>query len=112
MTRRFMMVVGALFLLLSFTPLRFTPVQAQGADNPYIYYYSGDLNAFVIEHADGTDTRVLGKGLMPIPDAYSSYYMGGPGWSPSGKWFAWTAAQESSGGSSGDKPYVISADGS
>ncbi|HML22848.1 MAG TPA: hypothetical protein PKD09_14450, partial [Aggregatilinea sp.] len=39
------------------------PVAAQGdseSDAPYIYYYSSDHNAFVIERADGTDTRLLG----------------------------------------------------
>jgi WD40 repeat protein len=63
------------------------PVAAQGdgdSDAPYIYYYSYAHNAFVIERADGTDTRLLGEGLP-------GGIMDGPGWSPSGNWFAWTA---------------------
>ncbi|MCI0711872.1 MAG: hypothetical protein L0154_17075 [Chloroflexi bacterium] len=56
------------------------------SDAPYIQYYSDYLNAFVIERADGSDSRVLGEGLFP-PDAWSvsSHDMK---WSPSGEWLA------------------------
>jgi hypothetical protein len=55
-----------------------------GSDAPYIYYYSSEHDAFVIERADGTDTHLLGEGTSGGVD--------GPGWSPSGKWFAWTTS--------------------
>jgi hypothetical protein len=59
-------------------------LKAQDAP-PYIYYFSDVLNGIVVERADGTDSRILAQGLMP-PDIDS---ISGPGWSPSGKWFAW-----------------------
>lgn len=58
-----------------------------GSDAPYLYYFSGDLNAWVIERADGSDRRLLGQGLMPEETNNATGY----GWSPSGKWFAWTS---------------------
>ncbi|HML22685.1 MAG TPA: WD40 repeat domain-containing protein [Aggregatilinea sp.] len=71
-------------------------VRAQGdgeSDAPYIYYYSNVHNAFVIERADGTDTHLLGEGVTgPAPvigELPSAVAVSGPGWSPSGKWFAW-----------------------
>ncbi len=66
------------------------PAAALDVSNPYIYYFSDKLNAFIVERADGTDTRVLGAGLMDDP-ADAGVYVDGPGWSPSGEWFAWTA---------------------
>ncbi len=55
---------------------------------PYLYYYSHLFNAFVIERADGSDSRLFGAGLMP--NQYLHTF--GPGWSPSGKWLAWVSA--------------------
>jgi WD40 repeat protein len=60
---------------------------AQTAAPPYVYYYSDTLNAFVIERADGTDSRAIAQDLMPADHTIIS----GPGWSPSGQWFAWTS---------------------
>jgi len=81
---------------------------AEFATSPYIYYFSDKINAFIIEHADGTDTRVLGRGVMP-PGVDR---VDGPGWSPSGKWFAWTAEKFSYYGQTlFKKSYLISADG-
>lgn len=60
------------------------PATAQD-DPPYIYYYSGTLNGIVVERADGTDSRILGQGLMPE----AANFVDGPGWSPDGRWFAW-----------------------
>jgi WD40 repeat protein len=90
-----------------------SPSHAQEPSNPYIYYFSDALNAFVIERADGTDTHVLGDGLMALTGEAHDIHVAGPGWSPSGRWFAWTAAQVSSSGWgwSGYRPYVLSADG-
>ncbi len=86
---------------------------AQESSNPYIYYFSDTLNAFIIERADGTDTRVLGEGLMGFTASADNIYVIGPGWSPSGQWFAWTAAQAGLYGYSGAgfRPYAFQADG-
>jgi len=60
------------------------------ADNvPYIYYYSNVLNGIVIERVDGTDSRIIGQGLMPE----SATVVDGPGWSPDGRWFVWRGYQ-------------------
>ncbi|HYO88064.1 MAG TPA: hypothetical protein VER79_05415 [Candidatus Limnocylindrales bacterium] len=59
---------------------------------PYIYYYSPELNAMIVERADGTDTRVFGQG-MNIPTF-------GPGFSPNGDWFASSAGENVEGSSS------------
>jgi WD40 repeat protein len=61
----------------------FLPVRAEEQPAPYLYYYSDTLQGFVVERADGSDSRVLGREwigetIHPI------------GWSPSGKWLAWT----------------------
>ena len=90
-----------------------SPVHAQDdASNPYIYYFSDTLDAFIIERADGTETRVLGDGLMTVAGAPHSTYVDGPGWSPSGKWFAWTAQFRDFGYRwSHYRPYILSADG-
>lgn len=63
------------------------PLTAQDvpSDAPYLYYFDDYLNAFVIERADGTDSRILGEGLMPS----NVNSLTGAGWSPSGEWFAW-----------------------
>lgn len=56
---------------------------------PYVMYFQPDAldPHFVIERADGTDSRKFGAGLMSR-DVNSVF---GPGWSPSGEWFAWGA---------------------
>jgi hypothetical protein len=54
---------------------------------PYIYYYSFEDQAFIIEHADGSDRRILASYLLPEGHTTIS----GAGWSPSGEWFAWTS---------------------
>ena len=67
-----------------------SPVTAQEAtdspttedDVPYIYYYSNVLNGIVIERADGTDSRIIGQGL--VDEDVAAIY--GPGWSPDGRW--------------------------
>lgn len=91
-----------------------SPCQAQEPANPYIYYYSDTFNAFIIERADGTDTRVLGDGLMPWPEEDQAMEVDGPGWSPSGRWFAWTYAYVDAYGGRSEicNPLIVSADGS
>lgn len=83
-----------LLIILLVLMLRF---EAQTSDAPYLYYYSKPLNAFVIERADGTDSRTLGENVLPA-DAEVVY----GSWSPSGKWLAWHTFSEMG---------IISADG-
>lgn len=51
---------------------------------PYLYYYSRMLGGLVIERADGTDSRHIAADVIPP----GSEGIAGPGWSPSGKYFA------------------------
>src|SRR5687767_4111577 len=51
---------------------------------PHIYFFSGLRNAFVVERADGTDSFLLGEGLVGGHDE-----LGRVEWSPSGHYFSW-----------------------
>lgn len=57
------------------------------SDAPYLYYYSDYHNAFVIERADGTDTRLLGAANGPHPSGIYWTSISGQGWSADGQWF-------------------------
>jgi hypothetical protein len=105
-------------LLLSLLLLLVSPVTAQEStetpttvdDVPYIYYYSGALNGIVIERADGTDSRIIGQGL--VDDAASIYGVQGAGWSPDGRWFAWSVLRPGvSLYTAAGEGYITSADG-
>jgi hypothetical protein len=78
-----------LYALVSLLFLMMMPTYTKGNDGfgdaPYIYYYSRALNGVVIERANGSDSRIVGKDLMPEP----AEIVVGPGWSPDGRWFAW-----------------------
>jgi hypothetical protein len=65
-------------------------VGAEFSEAPYLYYYSHALNGIVIERADGTDSRIVGQGLIRYPKQV--FAVSGPGWSPDGRWFAWRTA--------------------
>ncbi|MEQ8674093.1 MAG: hypothetical protein RLP44_27670 [Aggregatilineales bacterium] len=86
----------------------FTTVRAQSEEAPYIYYHSEVLNAIVIERADGSDSRMIAQDVMPENHTIVS----GPGWSPSGRWFAWTSTYSTEYYQSPSKIWLISADGS
>jgi hypothetical protein len=75
-----------LLIVLLHTP--FTHAEQALSDAPYLYYYSNEVRAIIVERADGTDSRILGDGL-----ASTGYYdnLIDAGWSPSGQWLAWTA---------------------
>src|SRR5687767_8446340 len=62
---------------------------AEGEPPPYLYYYSNTLNAFVVERADGTDSRILAHEIVGA-DVQSVNMVG---WSPSGDWLAWVEDQ-------------------
>lgn len=67
-------------VLIAITPFYVVDSQAT-EDVPYLYYHDSDSGEIVIERADGTDRHVLVEtGAITI---------NGPGWSPSGEYFAW-----------------------
>jgi len=74
---------------------------------PYLYYYSDVLNSYVIERADGTDSRLIAHNLMDEP----AQMIGGAGWSPSGRWLAWSARELGGYGYHDGKGYAASIDG-
>lgn len=54
---------------------------------PMIYYFSEADNGLIVEAADGSQRQILAPYDLPADKD-----MVGPGWSPSGQWFAWTTA--------------------
>jgi hypothetical protein len=62
-----------------------TVVRAQENPSPYLYYYSEEVDAFVIERADGSDRYTFGQGMIPS-DTRSVNWLA---WSPSGEWLSW-----------------------
>ncbi|MCI0709094.1 MAG: hypothetical protein L0154_02930, partial [Chloroflexi bacterium] len=79
-----------------------------GDDIPYLMAFATDpAPHFIIERADGTDSRIFAADVM----AADTNMVAGPGWSPSGQWFAWTANALYKETNTGDRPYVVSVDG-
>lgn len=76
-------VLGLLTSLL-ITITGFAQALPPSSDDPYLYYYSDVLNGIVIERADGSDSRLLGQGMMDEP----AQTISSGGWSPSGRWLA------------------------
>jgi hypothetical protein len=107
---KYLILVTILFLLASTTIAQDaeSPPATQD-DAPYLYYYSQALNSVVIERADGTDSRIIGQGLVD-EDVVFVYR---PGWSPDGQWFAWRVWRREGyyGYGSAGRGYVTSADG-
>lgn len=100
-----------LLLFLWFCLLTLSPALAQDNltdDIPYIYYYSTPLNGIVIERADGSDSRIIGQGLVDDPYLYRVY---GPGWSPDSEWFAWWVADPLNYYPEAGQGYAVSSDG-
>jgi WD40 repeat protein len=81
--------------------------EAQTDDVPYLYYFSREVNAFIIERADGADRHWLGQGLA----RENASMIDGPGWSPSGSWLAWTENRLTVEQDHGDNPFVVNANG-
>jgi hypothetical protein len=92
--RIFWVIISAYILM----PFR-TDVQSQGDDSPLIYYYSQDNAAFIIETAAGERHEILASFALR-----EHMQIAGPGWSPSGQWFAWF---ERSQGAAPSNAYVI-----
>jgi WD40 repeat protein len=88
-----------------------SPIHARQAtsDAPYLYYFSDVLNAFVIERADGTDTRILGKDVMKSD---YGFVLEDVVWSPDGQWLAWLKNELDAPTRFSQTPYAIRADGS
>ncbi len=81
------------------------PVNAQDDAPPYLFYYSRMLGGLIIERADGTDSRLIGRdAILPGTTGIS-----GPGWSPSGRYFATYNITYSLGGGGSDNPVIIDA---
>lgn len=55
---------------------------------PYLYYYSPLIGGFVIERADGSDSRAVGVGFS---DSTQNEILA-PLWSASGRWMVWQTA--------------------
>lgn len=74
---------------------------------PYIYYYSDLEHAFVIERADGTDSRLLAQGVMPEEhNVIDSLH-----WSPSGEYLAGRGHLYSGPGAFVVGGYLVGSDG-
>ncbi len=83
------------------------PVEAQTDEVPYLYYFSREFNAFIVERADGTDRHWLGQGLA----RENASNIDGPGWSQSGEWLAWTENRFTVEQNHGDNPFAIHING-
>jgi WD40 repeat protein len=83
------------------------PAEAQTDEAPYLYYFSREFNAFMIERADGTDRHWLGQGIA----RENASNIDGPGWSPSGQWLAWTENRFTIEQNHGNNPFVMHIDG-
>jgi len=64
MRRHMLLVIGLMALILSFSTS--VPARGQSSDTPYIYFPSDSTSARIIERADGSVTRILDAGLMPL----------------------------------------------
>ena len=83
-------------------------ISQSGDEIPYLMAFSTDPSPhYVIERADGMDSRVFASGLM----ASDVNHVAGSGWSASGQWFAWTANALYTETNTGDRPYILNANG-
>lgn len=99
-------LVVACVLLLTGQPIA-SQLQPRDAA-PYLMAFSTDPSPhFVIERADGTDSRTFAVDVM----AADTNQVSGAGWSPSGRWFAWTAGAYYDVTDTGMHPFVLSVDG-
>ncbi len=73
-----------LILIVLICMMGWLTVEADEIKPPYLYYYSRMLGGIIIERADGTDSHHIGADIIPA----GMTGIGGPGWSPSGKFFA------------------------
>ncbi len=83
-----------------------TSVALAQSPEPYIYYFSDILHAFVIERADGSDSRAIGQEVIPATHNAAT----GAGWSPSGRWLAFTTYYDSGFRGGAWEPNLLKAD--
>jgi hypothetical protein len=62
-------------------------ISLQPSDAPFVYYYSWERGAFIVSRADSSDSHVPARFSVP----HQLTHIQGPGWSPSGQWFAWNS---------------------
>jgi WD40 repeat protein len=79
---------------------------AQSDTPPYLYYFSPPLNAFVIERADGSESRLLGQGTFEQGTNFATGE-----WSPSGRWFAGYTGSFGEGGLGRSRSFLFNVDG-
>jgi hypothetical protein len=100
-------LTATLLLTLAFVGIN-RPLQAQSdSPPPYLYYYSQLLGGLIIEHPDGTDSRQIAADVIP-PNLTG---LVGPGWSPSGKYFAAYGVDYSGYGGYNASAYLIDLNG-
>lgn len=63
-------------------------------NNPYIWWYADTYAAFVVERADGSDSRFIATGINPEENNVFE----DAAFSPSGEWFAWRSEPLGQGG--------------
>jgi len=113
MRHRFPWLAGLMMVITGLTGISPVPLHAQSTVPlaPFVYYYSEHRAAFIVERADGSDSRILAAFSYPVDTPAQE--IDGPGWSPSGQWFAWNTRAYSDGGTgTGASPaWVIQRDG-
>jgi hypothetical protein len=89
--RRWLVKLGSVGVLCAVLALGTITIGAQPeADAPFLYYYSAEQGAFIVERADGTEREILAQVEVAGDKVV------GPGWSPSGRWLAWTVTSSTS----------------
>lgn len=75
-----------ILVVISLFSMATNPARSVGSTSsvPFLYYYSYENSAFIVERADGTDRRILASYQLT-----NDHMMTGPGWSHSGDWLAW-----------------------
>lgn len=102
-----LIVLAGVFVITRLDTTRPPQSQLSNEPIPYIYYYSDLEHAFVIERADGTDSRLLAQGVMPENhDTIDSVH-----WSPSGEYLAWRSHRHNGPGSFSVSGWVVSSNG-
>lgn len=89
------------------------PAAAQSSA-PFIQYFDADRLTFVIERADGTESRdFLAVSVPPIAEGRPNLdvAVSGPGWSPSGEWFAVTTTFSDASGFTASSTDIVGVDG-
>lgn len=81
---------------------------AQDTTAPYIWWYADTHDAFVIERADGSDSRFVAAGINPEEQIYFE----DTAFSPSGEWLAWRSDSPTEGGVFTYTGYIVRVDGS